>query len=380
LAYCTDAFDGPISTDQRGESRPKGTACDIGSVEIDPAKMTVSAKTGPWSHALNPGFDYDSTYHSAGAPVAIPVTPGATVTVTYAGGGVVAGVGYPVVDANGIVGNVTNNADSGGFGRFPAVHMNPAIDVYSMALVGTFANDGIIVGTPFAIGNGPAALTAPAGANQLLLGINDAYFGDNSGALIVTISIESADATRPLVSAELSANPAPLGNPVVLTAVASDVDRGNSNILSVQYSLDSGTTWHTFAGTYGSPAVIVSTNLTLARGVYGVCVRAADAGQNMSDPSCTDVLAVYDPAGGFVTGGGWIQSPQGAYTPDPSAVGKASFGFVSKYQNGAATPAGDTQFQFNAGSFRFRSTAYDWLVIAGARAQYKGVGTVNGSG
>ena len=28
----------------------------------------------------------------------------------------------------------------------------------------------------------------------------------------------------------------------------------------------------------------------------------------------------------------------------------------------------------------FRSTAYQWLVVAGARAQYKGVGTVNGSG
>jgi hypothetical protein len=166
----------------------------------------------------------------------------------------------------------------------------------------------------------------------------------------------------------------------VLTALASDADTGNSNIASVEYSLNSGTTWHTLAGTYGSPVVIVSTNLTLATGVYGVCVRATDDRQNVSIPSCTDVLAVYDPSGGFVTGGGWIQSPQGAYAPDPSAAGKASFGFVSKYATGAATPSGETQFQFNVGSFRFKSTVYDWLVIAGARAQYKGIGTVNGSG
>jgi hypothetical protein len=45
-----------------------------------------------------------------------------------------------------------------------------------------------------------------------------------------------------------------------------------------------------------------------------------------------DVLVVvYDPSGGFVTGGGWIDSPPGAYVPDPTLVGKANFGFNSKY-------------------------------------------------
>ena len=28
----------------------------------------------------------------------------------------------------------------------------------------------------------------------------------------------------------------------------------------------------------------------------------------------------------------------------------------------------------------FHSTSYEWLVVAGARAQYKGEGTINGSG
>ena len=35
---------------------------------------------------------------------------------------------------------------------------------------------------------------------------------------------------------------------------------------------------------------------------------------------------------------------------------------------------------FKTASFRFRSTDYDWLVVAGPRAQYKGSGTVNGAG
>ena len=38
-------------------------------------------------------------------------------------------------------------------------------------------------------------------------------------------------------------------------------------------------------------------------------------------------------------------------------------------------PSGATEFQFQAGSFNFKSTSYEWLVVAGAKAQYKGAGT-----
>jgi hypothetical protein len=43
-------------------------------------------------------------------------------------------------------------------------------------------------------------------------------------------------------------------------------------------------------------------------------------------------------------------------------------------------PAGNTEFQFKAGDLNFHSTSYDWLVVAGAKAKYKGSGTINGSG
>jgi hypothetical protein len=92
------------------------------------------------------------------------------------------------------------------------------------------------------------------------------------------------------------------------------------------------------------------------------------------------LLAVYDPSAGFVTGGGWITSPTGAYPSSPSLSGKATFGFVSKYKKGQTTPDGDTEFQFHAAGFNFKSTSYEWLVIAGSKAQYKGSGTINGSG
>ena len=99
-----------------------------------------------------------------------------------------------------------------------------------------------------------------------------------------------------------------------------------------------------------------------------------------SDSSIFEYIVVYDPDGGFVTGGGWIDSPEGAYTPDPALTGKATFGFVSKYKKGADVPTGQTQFQFHVADLNFHSDTYQWLVVAGHKAMFKGTGTINGAG
>ncbi len=115
-----------------------------------------------------------------------------------------------------------------------------------------------------------------------------------------------------------------------------------------------------------------------AAGVYNTCLTV-NGGVLDSAPACT-MAVVYDPSAGFVTGGGWIDSPAGAYLPDPSLSGKATFGFVSKYLKGARVPTGNTEFQFEAGSFKFHSTSYDYLVVSKDQvtAQFKGSGMVNG--
>jgi hypothetical protein len=114
-------------------------------------------------------------------------------------------------------------------------------------------------------------------------------------------------------------------------------------------------------------------------GVYAATVTVSDG--YCEDSSATyEYVVVYDPDGGFVTGGGWIDSPEGAYAPDPTLTGKANFGFVSKYKKGATVPTGETEFQFKVADLNFHSDVYQWLVIAGARAQYKGTGTINGEG
>jgi hypothetical protein len=114
-------------------------------------------------------------------------------------------------------------------------------------------------------------------------------------------------------------------------------------------------------------------------GVYTIKLTVTDKDGGIGE-SIYQFVVVYDPSGGFVTGGGWIDSPAGAYTPDPTLTGKANFGFVAKYKKGANKPDGNTQFQFKAGDLNFHSSEYEWLVVAGARAKFKGSGTINGSG
>lgn len=99
-----------------------------------------------------------------------------------------------------------------------------------------------------------------------------------------------------------------------------------------------------------------------------------------SNYSVSKYVVVYDPEGGFVTGGGWISSPEGAYASDTTLAGTANFGFVSKYKKGATVPTGVTLFNFQVADLNFHSDTYEWLVIAGSRAQYKGTGTINGEG
>jgi hypothetical protein len=111
-------------------------------------------------------------------------------------------------------------------------------------------------------------------------------------------------------------------------------------------------------------------------GVYtvGVVVKDDDTGQAAS---IFEFVVIF-PNTGHVTGGGWINSPVGAYVADPTASGKATFGFVSMLQKGKQTPTGQTQFQLHFATFNFHSEVYDFLVVSGCKAQYRGTGTVNG--
>jgi hypothetical protein len=177
------------------------------------------------------------------------------------------------------------------------------------------------------------------------------------------------------------------GGPVAIgTSISIAADFTDGNLLDVHTATvlwdDGAITAGSVSEASGAGAVSGNHAYTGA-GVYTVSIAVSDGSLTGSRSSELDVPAyvvVYDPSAGFVTGGGWIASPAGAYPASPTLTGKASFGFVSRYKKGATTPSGNTEFQFNAANFEFSSASYQWLVVAGARAQFKGEGTINGAG
>jgi hypothetical protein len=105
-------------------------------------------------------------------------------------------------------------------------------------------------------------------------------------------------------------------------------------------------------------------------------------GTSDHDPNVAVFTLNTIPTTSFVTGSGWITSPAGAFTADPSLSGKAPFDLTAKYKKGATTPDGYAAFQFKAGNLLFQSTTLDWLAINldATLAEFKGTGTINGGG
>lgn len=170
--------------------------------------------------------------------------------------------------------------------------------------------------------------------------------------------------------------PVMVGTPLSLTATYTDPGVEDTHDVQVDWDMN-GVSASSLGNAVGGTAGAEHTYSD--PGVYAVSMTVTDDDDG-SDTSVYEYIVVYDPSGGFVTGGGWIDSPAGAYTADPGLSGKATFGFVARYRKGANTPDGNTEFQFRAGDLTFKSTSYDWLVVAGQKAMFKGVGEINGVG
>ncbi len=193
------------------------------------------------------------------------------------------------------------------------------------------------------------------------------------------------DDQGPLTS-NISASPcpSPVNTPITISAIADNALRGGSTIARAEYKLDEGVfaAMNSADGVYNSvrEGITAAIPAFAEPGVHSVCVQAWDSLENVAGPEECLFLPIYDPSGGFVTGGGWIISPAGAYVLNPELMGRATFGFVTKYLKGDKTLPGITEVQFKVANLNFQSESCEWLVIAGARAQHKGVGAINGTG
>ena len=120
---------------------------------------------------------------------------------------------------------------------------------------------------------------------------------------------------------------------------------------------------------------------------------SASAGHRYSEPGFYTVsVTVWDDDGGhdsavlgevfvfdpdtFVTGGGWVASPEGAWVDSPSTEGKGTFGFVARYDRSGEV-RGNLEFQLHKG-IRLHARSFDYLLVNDGIARFSGTGSVNG--
>jgi PKD repeat protein len=244
------------------------------------------------------------------------------------------------------------------------------------------AGAGVDAGASCTFGDATAASTTITctddGTYNLTLTVDDGQATDTDTATVdvanvapdvgdITIEVNGNPETAPVI---------PVGT--TIDASASFTDPGTNDTHTASWDWGDGTTAGTV--TQGAGSGSVADNHTYnTPGTYTIELTVTDDDGGVGTSTFRFVV-VYDPDGGFVTGGGWIDSPAGAYVPDSNLAGRANFGFVSKYQKGKTTPTGQTEFQFKAGDLNFHSDSYEWLVIAHHKAQYEGTGTINGDG
>lgn len=225
----------------------------------------------------------------------------------------------------------------------------------------------------------PSGTAFPIGTTTVSVTATDAAGNSNNCSFTVTVTDPNPVVA---ITGPATGTVFPVNTPVNLTGTYTDAGGGTHTAL---WTFDMTTQAGTVTEPSGStPGTVSATHLFTTAGVYMVSLTLNDScggiGSSQTIEGLPAMVVIYDPEKGFVTGGGWIDSPAGAFVGDATLVGKANFGFVSKYQKGAAIPTGQTEFQFKVANFNFHSTSYDWLVVAGAKAQYKGVGNINGSG
>lgn len=150
--------------------------------------VEVSGRAMPWVPSLNPAYQYQMWGELMQQPTRVHLADSlllpngeGSVTIQYVSG--CANFGWACVNANGqLAGTGPTEVP-----EMPGIYI-PGTQ-YLQQLLGAFADaDGVIVGAPFALGNGPITVPVAPGATHLQLGFNDGFFDDNSGAITVKLT------------------------------------------------------------------------------------------------------------------------------------------------------------------------------------------------
>jgi len=214
----------------------------------------------------------------------------------------------------------------------------------------------------------------------VVLEVTDGVFTDSDSA---EVSVSNIDPE--IIDIYGPTDPVETGTEVSVTATFFDgnMRSGISSADTFIATFDWGDGIQSFVALPVQSQIATGNHVYSEPGVYTVTITVTDDDGGSSTGTYSFIVvyeANVEPGTGFVTGGGWVNSEPGMYRPDPTISGRANFGFVAKYKKGQQIPTGNTEFNFQMANLNFHSSDYDWLIVSGNRAKYKGSGTINGEG
>lgn len=166
-----------------------------------------------------------------------------------------------------------------------------------------------------------------------------------------------------ITSLDASTEPTRVDNPVT-ASVAFD-DPGALDTHTVQWNWGDGTVSTTPVTAGHSQS---AEHVYAGAGMYTITAKVADDDGGVSVEQAIDgYVVVYDPDAGFVTGAAKLAESSNEL-----------FHFEERYLQDDIVPTGNTALAVKSTGLDFRSESFDWLVVSGQKATWKGTGTLNG--
>jgi DNA/RNA endonuclease G (NUC1) len=216
---------------------------------------------------------------------------------------------------------------------------------------------GVVTYTPDPNFHGTATFTYSVCDNGVTGGLTSPLCSTST----VTVNVASVNDTPVITDLTGPTAQVPAGTATTIGVTFDDADTADTH--TATFAWGDGTSSNATC-TLGS---CTATKTYASAGIYTVTIVVTDAAGASATTTFSNVI-VFDTNAGHITGGGWFTT----------ATGKANLNVNAKYLPGQSTPTGNTKFE--VAGFTFNSTTYQWLVVSGSTATYRGTGTVNGTG